>query len=117
MSARFYKKSLALIEICTLAKTLRLYASILEASANAAEIEIEDFQDLVNQRLCFQLRAPCFNVGLYPLSATTAASEIWIRRQERPAASMGAAAQEEVDGDVERKGGEWVGLCVTLWHR
>lgn len=43
-----------------------------------------------------------FNVGLYPLSATTTASEIWIRRQERPAASMGAAAQ----GGTEEERGE-----------
>ncbi len=85
------------------------YASALEAPANAAEIEIEDFQDLMNLRLCFQPRPPCFNVGLYPLSATTAASEIWIRRQERPAASMGAAAQGEVDGRGERR------VCVSLW--
>ena len=81
----------------------------MDATANAAEIEIEDFQDLVNLGLCFQPRPPCFNVGLYPLSATTAASEIWIRRQERPAASMGAAAQGEMDGR-----GEEGGVCVSL---
>ena len=89
-------------------------ASALEATANAAEIEIEDFQDLMNLRLCFQPGPPCFNVGLYPLSATTAASEIWIRRQERPAASMGAAAQGEVDG----RGVcvcVCVGVCVSFW--
>lgn len=74
------------------------YASTLEASANAAEIEIGDFQDLMNLCLCFQPRPSCFNVGLCLLSATTAASEIWIRRQERPTASMGAAAQREVGG-------------------
>jgi len=55
-----------------------LSPKLSEATANAAEIKIEDFQDLVNLRLCFQPRPPSFNVGLYPLSATTAASEIWI---------------------------------------
>lgn len=87
-------------------------ADSLEATANAAETEIEDFQDLVNLRLCFQPGPSRFNVGLYPLGATDAASEIWIRRQERPAASMGAAAQGEMDGRGEVGGG----LCVTLWH-
>lgn len=80
----------------------------MEVSANAAEIEIEDFQDLVNPRLCFK-------VGLYPLCATTAASEIWIRRQERPAASMGAAARGEVDErGKEMCVGREGALCITL---
>lgn len=104
------KKSLGPIEICSLRQNSETYASALEANANSAEIEIEDFQDLMNLRLCFQLRPPCFNVGLYPLSATTAASEIWIRRQERPAASMGAAAHGEVDERGER-GGEGGFVC------
>lgn len=81
----------------------------MDATANAAETEIEDFPDLVNLRLCFQPRSPCFNVGLYPLSATTAASEIWIRRAGKAISQYGAA-QAEVDGV-----GGWVG-CVTLWH-
>lgn len=98
-------------------KNPETYASGLEANANAAEIENEDFQDLVNPRLCFQPRPPRFKVGLYPLCATTAASEIWIRRQERPAASMGAAARGEVDERskevcVGREGGR--GDCASL---
>lgn len=89
----------------------------MEVSANAAEIEIEDFQDLMNPRLCFQPGPRRFKVGLYPLCATTAASEIWIRRQERPAASMGAAAHGEVDERgkelcVGREGA----LCITPNH-
>lgn len=95
----------------------------MEVSANAAEIEIEDFQDLMNPRLCFQPRPRRFKVGLYPLCATTAASEIWIRRQERPAASMGAAARREVDergkevcGEGGREGGSEGALCITLTH-
>ena len=68
------------IETCTLCqKNSETCASGLEVNANAAEIEIEDFQDLMNLCLCYQLRPPCFNVGLYPLCATAAASEIWIR--------------------------------------
>lgn len=55
--------------------------------ANSAEIE--DFQDLMNLRLCFQLTLPGFNVGLYPLGATAAASEIWIRRQEKASSQYG----------------------------
>lgn len=106
------RKVLALLKSALFAK--KTSASALEANANAAEIEIEDFQDLMNLRLCFQLRPPCFNVGLYPLSATTAASEIWIRQQERPAASMGAAAHGEVDERGERAGAG--ALCVTLSH-
>lgn len=90
------------------------YASTLEATANAAEIEIEDFQDLMNLCLCFQPRPPCFNVGLYPLSATTAASEIWIRRQERPAASMGRQLRGRWMGGKRREGGSHSELCLTF---
>lgn len=107
MSALFSRKSLGLIEICTPRQNAPTYAGALEANTNAEEIEIEDFQDLMNPRLCFQLGPCSFNVGLYPLSAATAASEIWIRRKERPAASMGAAAHEEED---ERRGRGLVGM-------
>lgn len=96
------RKVSASLKSALLAKNPKTYASALEANANSAEIEIEDFQDLMNLRLCFQLGPPRFNVGLYPLSATTAASEIWIRRQERPAASMGAEAHGEVDESREK---------------
>lgn len=99
MSALISKEKVSAVQKSALfaKKTPETYASGLEANANAAEIEIEDFQDLMNPRLCFQPRPPRFKVGLYPLCATAAASEIWIRRQERPAASMGAAARGEVD--------------------
>lgn len=54
----FARKSCDLIEICTLAKTPRLLPAPWKATANAAEIEIEDFQDLVDLRLSFQAQAP-----------------------------------------------------------
>lgn len=50
----FCKKSLILIEICTLTKIRRLMPTPWKATADPAEIEIEDFQDLMNLRLCFQ---------------------------------------------------------------
>lgn len=74
-------------ETCTLHQNLR--TSTLEATANAAEIQIEDFQDLVNLRLCFQPGPPCFNVGLYPLGGTAAASEIRIRRPRKASSQYG----------------------------
>lgn len=114
----YERKVSAWLKYAPFAKNSQTWCQLLGSRVQTAEIE--DFQDLMNLRLCFQLTLPGFNVGLYPLGATAAASEIWIRRQEKASSQYGGG-DSWWGGWEQRKRmrwgwwGRWGGVHVSLW--
>lgn len=75
------------------------------------KLKIEDFQDLVNLRLCFQPRPPRFNVGLYPSVPPLLPLKYGSDGEERPASQYGGSSSR---GRREKGLGRRRWACVSL---